>query len=149
MTNDSTIISEIRARYTRDHRIPNPAVIALSEHRGTVTLRGTVGSLRQLRTAVHIAKSTRGVREVDNQLTLDLRDRWKDGEIQGAALQVLMSTDGVPADRINVRVTDGWLTLKGEVKHQADSNAAFDVVSRLVGIGGITNEIKVITAGIG
>lgn len=148
MTNDTTIISAIRARYTRDDRIPHPAEIALSAHRGRVTLRGTVGSLHQRRAAVHIAGSTRGVRTVDNQLTLDLRDRWMDGEIRGAALQALMSTDGVPADRINVRVTDGWLTLKGEVRHQAHSNAAFDVVSRLVGIGGITNEIKVITAGI-
>lgn len=45
-------------------------------------------------------------------------------------------------------VADGWLTLKGEVKHQLDSDAAFEAVSGLRGIGGITNEIKVISAGI-
>ena len=42
----------------------------------------------------------------------------------------------------------GRLTLKGEVKHPHESGAAFEVVSRLPGVGGITNEIKVITAGI-
>ena len=45
-------------------------------------------------------------------------------------------------------VANGWLTLKGEVEHQYESNAAFDVVYRLPGVGGITNEIKVITAGV-
>jgi hypothetical protein len=32
---------------------------------------------------------------------------------------------------------------------QSDSDAAFATVSRLAGVGGITNEIKVITAGLG
>jgi osmotically-inducible protein OsmY len=58
-----------------------------------------------------------------------------------------MSNDAVPADRIDVTVANGWLTLKGEVKHQHENDAAFESVSALSGVGGITNEIKVITAG--
>ena len=42
---------------------------------------------------------------------------------------------------------NAWLTLKGEVKDQSASDAAFAAVSALPGVGGITNEIKVITAG--
>jgi osmotically-inducible protein OsmY len=148
MTNGTAIVSEIRARYVRDRRIPHPDAIALSEHDGTVTLRGTVGSLYERRTAASIARSTRGVRTVENQLKLDPRDGWQDGEIQGAALQALMSNDEIPADRIDVRVSNGWLTLTGEVKLQAESNAAFEAVSGLPGVGGITNKIAVITAGI-
>ena len=52
----------------------------------------------------------------------------------------------MPDDRIDVTVTAGWVTLRGEVKHQQDSNAAFDAVSRISGVGGITNEIKVIAS---
>jgi osmotically-inducible protein OsmY len=52
------------------------------------------------------------------------------------------------AEHVDVTVHDGWLTLKGEVRHQTDSDAAFDAVSRLPGIGGITNEVKVVTAGL-
>ena len=48
-----------------------------------------------------------------------------------------------------MKVTAGWVTLTGEVKHQSDGDAAFAAVSRLAGVGGITNEIKVITAGLG
>ena len=75
-------------------------------------------------------------------------DSWQDNEIRGAALQALMSSPEVPADRIDITVANGWLTLKGEVQHQSENDAAFETVCRLPGVGGITNEIKVITAGI-
>ena len=82
------------------------------------------------------------------ELRVDLRDRWEDGELRGTALQALIADAGVPADRVEVVVSDGWLTLKGEVKDQSASDAAFAAVSELPGVGGITNEIRVITAGI-
>ena len=72
----------------------------------------------------------------------------EDNEIRGAALQALISDADAPADRIDVTVAAGWLTLKGEVKHQYESDAAFEAVRRLPGVGGITNKIKAITAGI-
>ena len=142
------IIDEIRAKLEDNHHIPHPAEIAISERKGDVTLRGSVGSWHQRQTAVQVAKSVRGVREVEDQLTVDVRDHWDDDVIRGVALQALMSSDDVPADRVDVKVDAGWLTLKGEVKHQFDSDAAFAAVSGVPGIGGITNEIKVIIAGI-
>jgi osmotically-inducible protein OsmY len=148
MSNDQMIIDEVRAALESDPRLPHPAEVAVSERAGTVTLRGSVGSPRQRRAAVQVAKSVRGVQAVEDELSIDLLDRWRDDEIRGAALQALASNVGVPAGRIDVSVAAGWLTLKGEVKDQAQNNAAFEAVSRLPGVGGITNEIKVITAGI-
>ena len=78
---------------------------------------------------------------------MDPRDRWLDDEIRGVALQALISSDRVPAERIEATVSDGWLTLTGDVKHQYESDAAFEAVKRLPGLGGITNKITVITAG--
>ena len=63
---------------------------------------------------------------VEDELRVDPRDRWRDNEIRGAALQALMSSDPIPGDRIDVAVANGWLTLKGEVKHQDETDAAFD-----------------------
>ena len=148
MPNDKVIIDDIRARFESDPRIPHPGEIAISERHGTVTLRGTVASPRQRRAAVQIASSTRRVRAVEDELRMDPRDHWRDEEIRGAALQALMSDDGVPADRVEATVVDGWLTLKGDVQQQAESDAAFEAVCRLPGVGGITNKITVITAGI-
>ena len=148
MSNDTVITKEIRATLERDDRIPHPAEVAVSERHGTVTLRGSVGSFHQRRAALKIAGSVPGVVTIEDDLLVDPRDRWQDNEIRGAALQALMSSDQVPGDRIDVAVDNGWLTLKGEVKHQDENNAAFDTVCRLPSVGGVTNEIKVITAGI-
>ena len=148
MYDDKLIREETLATLERDARIPHPAEIAVSSRAGTVSLRGTVSSLHQRRAAGEIARSVPGVREVEDELKVDPRDRWIDAEIRGAALQALMSAERVPADRIEVRVADGWLTLKGEVKRQQESDAAFEAVSRVQGVGGITSEVKVITAGI-
>ena len=112
-------------------------------------MRGTVRSVHQRRVAVEIAKAVRGMGDVVDELRVDPRDRFLDDEARGAALQALMSNESVPADVIEVHVANGWLTLKGEVKHQSESDAAFAAVSGLAGVGGITNEIKVVTAGIG
>ncbi len=145
---ENTIVREVRDSYVRDERIRHAAEIAVSERQGNVTLRGTLGSLHQIRAAVQIAKAVPGVDAVHNELSLDPQDRWQDGEIRGVALQALMSNDRVPADHIDVHVRDGWLTLTGEVRHQEDSDAAFETASRVTGVGGITNEIKVVTAGV-
>jgi osmotically-inducible protein OsmY len=147
MTN-TKIIDEVRAKLEKDPHIPHPMEIAISEREGDVTLRGSVGSFPQRQAAVRVAKSVRGVRTVEDQLTVDLRDHWDDDVIRGVALQALMSADDVPADRVDVKVDAGWLTLKGEVRNQSDSDAAFAIASGVPGIGGITNEIRVVTAGI-
>ena len=148
MSNDHVITKEIRATLERDDRLPHPAEVAVSARRGAITLRGSVGSFHERRAAVKIARSVRGVVVIADELWVDPRDRWQDNEIRGAALQALMSNEQVPAGRIEVTVADGWLTLKGEVKHQDENDAAFETVCRLPGVGGITNEIKVITAGV-
>jgi osmotically-inducible protein OsmY len=120
----------------------------VSVRAGTVTLRGSVGSFPQRRAAVEITRALPGVAGVEDELRADLRDHWEDDEIRGAAIQSLMSNPDVPDDRVKVTVADAWLTVKGEVKHQEESNAAFEAVSGLPGIGGITNKIAVITDGI-
>jgi len=142
------IIDEIRAKLASDRHIPHPREIAVSEREGDVTLRRSVGSFQQRQAAVRVAKSVCGVRFVEDHLMGDLRDHWDDDEIRGVALQALMSRDDIPAERIDIRVNAGWVTLKGEVRHQYESDAAFAAVSDVPGVGGITNEIKVITAGI-
>jgi osmotically-inducible protein OsmY len=147
MSNENLITDQIRATLERDDRVPHPAEVAVSERHGTVTLRGSVGTPHQRRAIVKIARAVPGVVAVEDELSLDPRDRWQDNELRGAALQALMSNDAVLADRIDVTVANGWLTLKGEVKHQHENDAAFESVSALPGVGGITNEIKVITAG--
>jgi osmotically-inducible protein OsmY len=144
---DQQVIDEIRSRYARADHVHNPAEIAVSVKAGMVTLRGTVNSPVQSRLAADIARSVPGVRAVDNELLIDPRDHSEDAEIRGAALQALISSPDVPEDAIDVTVANGWLTLRGQVKHQYESDAAFEAASGLPGVGGMTNKIVVVTAG--
>ena len=141
------VIDQIRAAYVSDPRIQHAADVAVTERAGTVTLRGTVRSPHQRRVAVDIARSVRGVRTVVDELSIDLRDNSRDDELRGAALQALMRSPDVPDEQVDATVADGWLTLTGRVKRQSESNAAFQAVSELAGVGGITNKIEVTTAG--
>jgi hypothetical protein len=60
------------------------------------------------------------------------------------ALQILIWDVKVPSAGIDVPVADGWVTLKGDVDYQFQSDVAFDDIASIHGGGGLTNEIKVV-----
>jgi osmotically-inducible protein OsmY len=128
-----------------DPRIPDATEIAVSADGGTVTLRGTVERFSQRRAAVDDTKQIDGVYDVYDQLKVNLigADRREDDEIRGVALQALIWDTEVPSDLVDVKVEDGWITLKGDVGFQFQSDAAYDDVASLFGVYGVTNEIKV------
>jgi osmotically-inducible protein OsmY len=144
---NTTIEDAVREALVLDPRIDGPEQVAVAVEAGTAILRGTVGGFSQRRAAVADARSVEGVYDVDDQLEVRLLDeaRREDAEIRGIALQILMWDAEVPADRIDVKVDDGWVTLNGEVAFQFESDAAFDDVALLLGVIGITNEIRVVT----
>ena len=135
----------VRAEIAGDPRIPYPGEIAIAVEDGIATLRGTVGSFAQRHAAVRDARRTAGIEYVDDWLQVRLldQDRREDAEIRGAALQRLEWDSEVPGDDIRVSVKDGWVTLKGDVVFQFQSDEAFNRVASLHGVTGVTNEIKV------
>jgi osmotically-inducible protein OsmY len=144
-TNTPQIEADVRAQIADDPRIPYPAEIAVEVVDRVAALRGTVGSFAQRHAAVRDARRTRGVEYVDDWLQVRLldRDRREDAEIRGAALQRLEWDSEIPGDAIRVSVEDGWVTLKGDVVFQFQSDEAFNRVASLHGVTGVTNEIRV------
>jgi len=147
VTTNATIEDTIRAELDLDPRIPDDDEIALSFDAGGVTLRGTVGSFRQRRAAVDDTRKVSGVYDVYDELEVRLLNdsRREDADIRGIALQILMWDAEVPSEAIDVDVHDGWITLKGDVPFQFQSDDAFDDVAGLLGVVGVTNEIRVNT----
>ena len=144
---DEQLEERVRAALDREPRIENPRDVAITVAARGATLRGTLPSLKQRHAAVQAAKKVRGVKYVVDELMVKwFGDQRSDDELRGAALQALISDAEVPDDAIDVKVAAGWVTLKGEVRHQFESDAAFDDVARLQGVGGITNKIRVVTA---
>jgi osmotically-inducible protein OsmY len=142
---NATIDGEIIAKLELDPRIKDAEEIAVEAQGDVVTLRGTVGSFAQRRAAVNDARKTAGVAEVYDEIKVRLMDDYmrEDAEIRGAALQSLMWDVEVPAELIEVSVEDGWVTLKGDVGYQFQSDDAFDDVASLIGVTGVTNQIRV------
>jgi osmotically-inducible protein OsmY len=147
MPPDIELQENVRAGLARDPRLAHDNAIAVFASAGVVTLRGTVESLKQRHAAVEDAHAVTGVEAVYDEL--DLRPfphDPHDDELRGGALQSLIADARVPEHAIDVLVEDRWVTLKGEVRHQHESDAAFEDVSKLEGVGGITNTIQVVTA---
>jgi osmotically-inducible protein OsmY len=144
-TINRNIEDDVRAELAGDPRIPYPAEIAVAFEGGWVTLRGTVGSFAQRHAAVADSRRTPGVEDVEDLLQVRLldRDRREDAEIRGAALQRLAWDSEIPGDTVRVSVKDGWVTLKGNVIFQFQSDEAFNRVASLHGVTGVTNEIRV------
>ena len=117
MSEATRIEGDILAVLDEDPRIPSPSEIAVKADGGAVALRGTVGSFAQRRAAAQDARNVEGVFDVVNELQVRLLDDYarEDAEIRGAALQRLMWDSEIPSGAIDVKVVDGWLTLKGDV----------------------------------
>ena len=150
MLTDNSLEDAVLDSLELDPRIPDSNEIAVSAGDGMVVLRGSVESFGQRRAAAQDAhkialRETHGAYEVDNQLKVNLpgTDRREDDEIRGVALQALIWDTEVPSDSVDVKVQDGWITLKGDVTYQFQSDAAYDDVATLYGVYGVTNEIKV------
>jgi osmotically-inducible protein OsmY len=142
---DTALEDAVLASLDHDPRIAASSEIAASVDDGVVTLRGTVENFSQRRAAASDVRNIDGVYEVDDQLKVNLigSDRREDDEIRGVALQALIWDTEVPSDTVDISVQDGWLTLKGDVGYQFQSDAAYGDVASLYGVYGVTNEIKV------
>jgi osmotically-inducible protein OsmY len=146
VSHDPQLEEDVRAALAGDPRLADDA-IAVSGGAGNVTLRGTVSSVKHRHAAVEAARSVPGVEDVSDLLKVRLLPGDpRDDRLRGGALQSLISDLRVPDDNVDVDVAAGWVTLKGRVRHQSESDAAFEDVAGLEDVGGITNEIKVVTA---
>src|ERR1700759_51624 len=106
------------------------AHIGVSVKNGVVTLSGHVSSYAEKYAAERAAKRVYGVKAVANELDVKLpgSSRRTDEDIAAAAVGALRSNLAVPADKIKVTVSSGWVTLEGEVEWQYQKMAAENAV---------------------
>ena len=66
-----------------------------------------------------------------------------DADLAKAVLKALQWGAAIPAGKLDVTVSHGWVTLKGEVNYGFQKKLAERVVERLSGVKGVTNLITV------
>ena len=147
MFTDTRIETDVRTALERDPRIRHPELIAVSaDEIGTVVLHGAVESLPQRLAAAHDARQVEGVFEVvidDLKVHPPVGARRGDDEIRAAAQQQIIRDSRIRSNHIHVKVSHGWVTLTGYVRHESEAAAAADDVLTLTGVRGVTDQIEV------
>jgi osmotically-inducible protein OsmY len=141
---DEQIQKDVLAELKWDARVqPNEIGVAVKD--GVVTLMGSVDSYAKRSAAEEAAHRVRGVVAVANdiEVRLPVSAERSDAEIADAAVRALESDAFVPLEKIDITVSKGWITLKGEVEWQYQKEDAERVVRRLFGVKGVVNLITV------
>jgi len=120
------------------------AKIGVAAKDGVVTLTGSVMSYADKMTAERVTKRVYGVKAVANDIEIKLLGSTErnDSDIAAAAVNALRWDASVPDDRITITVRHGWVTLEGEVDWWYQKEAAQRVVHNLIGVKGVTDDVK-------
>jgi osmotically-inducible protein OsmY len=123
----------------------NATEIGVGVKEGIVILSGHVQSYWQKIAAERAASRVSGVKAVVNELEIHLptSSERTDEDIARAAVNALAWSISVPADRIKVKVSKGWITLEGTVEWQYQKAAAEKAVRDLIGVKGVVNLVEV------
>ena len=141
---DAQIQTDVLAELRWDPRVL-PNEIGVSVKDGVVTLTGSVDSYMKKWAAEEAAHKVRGVKAVANDLEVKLpsSSQRTDTDIAAAVVRAIETDAYVPVDKLDVTVTKGWVTLKGDVEWHFQRSDAERAVRRLTGVTGVTNLITV------
>jgi osmotically-inducible protein OsmY len=141
---DAEIQTDVLAELKWDARVmPNEIGVMVKD--GIVTLTGWVDSYTKRWAAEDAAHRVRGVKAVANDIEVRIGETSErtDTDIAAAVVRALEWDAFVPIDKLDVTVSKGWVTLKGEVEWHYQKQDAERVVRRLSGVKGVTNLIVV------
>jgi osmotically-inducible protein OsmY len=141
---DEEIQKDVLNELKWDSRVQSTEIgVAVKD--GVVTLTGWVDSFYKRGAAEEAAHRVRGVLAVANDIEVRLPSSAErtDADIAAAAIHALEWDAELSIDKLDVTVSKGWVTLKGEVEWQYQKIDAERVVRRLLGVKGVTNLITV------
>jgi osmotically-inducible protein OsmY len=114
--------------------------IIVKANDGQVTLSGSVPTYYDSDLAREDTYSVGGVTLVDDQLLVGLvGEAIADGDIAADCVVALDKDRFVPDGAVGVAVTDGWVTLSGDLRRHFQRLAAVHAVRRVAGVLGVTD----------
>jgi len=121
----------------------NASEVGVAVKDAVVTLTGHLNTFAEKYAIERAVQRVAGVRAiaVEIDVKLDPGHKRSDSEIAAAVESALKWHSLVPADRIQVKVDRGWVTLKGEVDWNYQRESAENAVRPLTGVVGVSNAI--------
>src|SRR5258707_5592201 len=125
------------------HVQPNEIGVVVKD--GIVTLTGWVDSYLKKPAAEEAAHRVLGVLAVANDIEVRLPGfaERTDADLAAAVLNALRWDAAIPAGKVDVTVSQGWVTLKGEIEYAFQKRDAERAVRRHAGVKGVSNLIVV------
>jgi osmotically-inducible protein OsmY len=144
MRSDEEIRRDVEAELRWDHDI-DASNIGVAVKDGVVTLTGFVRSYLQKYDAERDAKRVAGVRVVANDLEVRLPaiHEKPDPDIAREVAKEIESELPYSYTLIKAVVSNGWVTLDGEVEWNYQKERAAGAARRVKGVKGITNSIMI------
>jgi osmotically-inducible protein OsmY len=142
---DNEIKQQVLRELKWDSRIAW-AQIGVEVREGLVTLSGGVSSYAKKSAAQQAAHRVTGVLDVANDIEVRPTGTFArtDADIAKALRHTLEWDALVPDERIQSTVSDGWVTLEGNVDVWREREDAERAALQLAGVVGVTNTITVI-----
>ncbi len=140
MKTDSQIQSDVMQELKWDASVTHEH-IGVTVKDGVVTLTGSVPSYMEKFAAKHVY----GVKAVVEKTQVELPGSHQrdDQDLAEAVLSALRWNVQVPDRMLKVTVSDGWVTLSGEVDWKFQKQAAENSIRILTGVKGVMNEISI------
>jgi osmotically-inducible protein OsmY len=144
MKTDSEIQQEVLRELKWDTRVEETDV-GVEVDAGVVTLTGTVSSWAKKMAAQEAAHRVAGVLDVANDIKVKIPGSAgrTDTDIARAVRNALEWNVFVPEKNIRSTVSDGWVTLEGDVDFWTHRDDAESSVRNLSGVRGVTNKIEI------
>ena len=141
---DEAIQADVQEALQWDAHV-RPSDIGVVVTDGIVTLTGWVDAYLKKMAAQEAAHRVRGVKAVANDIEVRLPGfaERTDADLAAAVLNALRWDAAIPTGKVDVTVSQGWVTLKGEVEYAFQKRDAERAVRRLSGVKGVTNLIVV------
>jgi osmotically-inducible protein OsmY len=116
--------------------------IVVSADQGRVTLSGSVPTYFQKERAEADTATIGGITAIDNKLLVGLAGgAITDAAIGKESAAALDADKLVPNGSVSADVQDGWVTLRGQVRHHYQRQAAEYAVGRVDGVLGVDDKI--------
>ena len=119
--------------------------VGVEVNNGVVTLTGTVGSYGERQAAQRAAHRVASVLDVANDIQVKVpgSSGSTDSALAQRVRRALEWNVFVPEQKISTTVSDGWVTLEGEVDDLSQREAAEKAIRDIAGLVGVVNKVEV------
>lgn len=144
---DAALLTSVKSALASDP-ITEAGEINVDVNRGIVKLSGFVDSSKEQAQAVQVARSVDGVKEVQNDITVQKANESTGEVIDDSILTAkvktaLITSPDTKAHQINVETKAGVVQMSGFVDNAAAKSAATTVARSVTGVKDVKNELSI------